>query len=173
MSFLVWNCRGLGNLRTGRELVEIIQAKDPSIVFLVETLIDEAKLDTVQQNIEFDHRWVVQQEGRGGGLVLFWKLSVNLKVEGLYKYYINATIDKNKSNEWCFTGFYGEPEIAKRSNAWNKLRLLNSDPKIPWLCIGDFNEITGQEEKMGGVCRPHNQMQLFQDVIDEGSFMDL
>lgn len=60
MSFLVWNCRGLGNLRTGRELVEIIQAKDPSIVFLVETLIDEAKLDTVQQNIEFDHRWVVQ-----------------------------------------------------------------------------------------------------------------
>ena len=34
MSCLVWNCRGLGKPRTGRELGEIIQAKDPSVVFI-------------------------------------------------------------------------------------------------------------------------------------------
>ena len=71
MNCLPWNCRGLRNLRTRKELVEIIRAKDPFVVFLAETLTDEARLNTVQRNIEFDHWWVVQREGRGGGLVLF------------------------------------------------------------------------------------------------------
>ena len=62
MSCLAWNCCGLGNLRTGKELVEIIRAKVPSVVFLAETLTDEARLDTIQRNIEFDHQWVVQRE---------------------------------------------------------------------------------------------------------------
>jgi len=48
MSCLAWNCRGLGNLRTGKELVKIIRAKDLFMVFLVETLTNEARLDTVQ-----------------------------------------------------------------------------------------------------------------------------
>ena len=47
MSFLAWNCRGLGNLRTVRELVEIIRAKDPTVVFLAETLTDDARLEFV------------------------------------------------------------------------------------------------------------------------------
>ena len=63
MSCLAWNCPGFGNLRIGKELVEIIRAKDLFVVFLAETLTDDARLDTVQRNIEFNHRWVVQREG--------------------------------------------------------------------------------------------------------------
>ena len=37
----------------------------------------------------------------------------------------------------------------------------------------DFNKITKQDEKLGGATRPHFQMQLFQEVIDECGFMDL
>ena len=98
---------------------------------------------------------------------------MTLKVEGSDKYYIDAVIDKNTSNQWRFTGFYGEPETARRSEAWSKLRQLNFDSVMPWLCMGDFNEITRQEEKLGGAWRPHNQMQSFRDVIDECGFMDL
>ena len=47
MSCLAWNCRGLGNLRTGRELGEIIWTKDPSVMFLAETLTDDARLEFV------------------------------------------------------------------------------------------------------------------------------
>ena len=45
MSLLLWNCRGLGNPRTKNELVRLIQAKDPSIVFIAEIWADEARLD--------------------------------------------------------------------------------------------------------------------------------
>ena len=37
MSIIVWNCRGLGNLRTGKELEVVTREKDPSVVFLAET----------------------------------------------------------------------------------------------------------------------------------------
>ncbi|XP_023891996.2 uncharacterized protein LOC112003995 [Quercus suber] len=173
MSCLAWNCRGLENLRTGRELVEITRAKDPSVVFLAETLTDDARLEIVQRSIEHDHRWLVPREGRGGGLALFWKSSINLTVVDSSKYYIHAVINKDLDNEWRLTGFYGEPETARRTEAWDKLRYLNSQSNTPWLCIGDFNEITRQDEKVGGRIRPHNQMQLFSEVIDECGFMDL
>ena len=173
MNCLAWNYRGLGNLHTGRELVEIIRAKDPVVVFLAETLTDDARLEVIQRSIGFDHRWVVPRVGRGGGLVLYWKASINLMVEDSNKYYIDAVIDKNKENEWRLTGFYGEPGTARRHEAWDKLRALNMQPEKPWLCYGDFNEIIRQDEKLGGTRRPHNQMQQFREVMDECGFMDM
>ena len=53
MSLLVWNCRGLGNPRTMRELGDFIQAKDPFVVFLVETWTDDDRLDQVLRNFDF------------------------------------------------------------------------------------------------------------------------
>lgn len=116
---------------------------------------------------------MVPSDNRGGGLVLFWKNTVNLTVEDSSKYFIDAWIDKNLDQRWRFTGFYGEPETARRHEAWSKLRHLNHHPNVPWVCVGDFNEIVSQEEKVEGAQRPHNPMQLFRDVINECGFMDL
>lgn len=71
MNCLIWNYCGLGNLCTGKELGEIIWAKDPSIMFIADTMADEAMLDTIQQNIDFENKWVVPRVGHGGGLVFF------------------------------------------------------------------------------------------------------
>ena len=80
--------------------MEIIRLKDPVVVFLAETLTDDARLEFVQSSIGFDHRWVVPRVGRSRGLVLYWKASVNLTMEGSNRYYIGALIDKNIENEW-------------------------------------------------------------------------
>ena len=169
----MWNCRGLGNLRTGRELMELVRAKDHFVVFLVKTLTDDARLEFIQSSINFDHRWVVPRVGKSGGLVLHWRSSINLSIEGLDKYYIDAFINKDQESEWRLTSFYGESETARRSEAWEKLQNLSSRRERPWLCCGDFNEITRQDEKLGDVTRSHTQMQLFREVIDECGFMDL
>ena len=116
---------------------------------------------------------MVQREGRGGGLALFRKSSINLTVVGLCKYYIDAVVDKGSENEWRLTGFYGKLETERRTEAWEKLKYLHSLSDIPWLCFGDFSEIIRQDEKLGGALRPHNQMQFFREVLDEYGFMDL
>ena len=101
---------------------------------------------------------MIPREVRGRGLVLFWKSIINLKIDGSQRYYIDAFIDKDTENEWHFTSFYGELETNIRWEAWNKLRHLNSHPGVPCLCIGDFNEITKHDEKLGGAIQSHNQM---------------
>ena len=66
---------------------------------------------------------MVLREGRGGGLALFWKSSINLTVVGSRKYYIDSIIDRGSENEWHLIEFYGEPETARRSKAWEKLSI--------------------------------------------------
>ena len=36
--------------------MEITRVKDPSVVFVAETLTDDARLEIVQRSIEHDHR---------------------------------------------------------------------------------------------------------------------
>ena len=56
MNLLVWNCRELGNPQTERGLVEILQAKDHSVMFIVKTWADEARLDQTLRTINFDKK---------------------------------------------------------------------------------------------------------------------
>ena len=121
MNCLVWNCRGLRNLRIRKVLGDIIQAKDPSVVFIAKTWADEARLNSVFHNIDVDHNWVVPREGHGGGLILFWKDLVNLTIKDSSRYFIDTCIDKNSDNAWRFTGFYGELETSRRFEAWDCL----------------------------------------------------
>ena len=111
-------------------------------MFLAKTWADEARLDRMLRNFDFNNKWVVSSDNRGGGLALLWKDSVTISVEDSSKYCIDALIDKGLDQVWHFTGFYGEPITLKRFEAWNKLKSLNTLPHIPWLCAGDFNEIT-------------------------------
>ena len=64
MSIIVWNCRGLGNPRTGKELEVVIRAKDPSVVFIAETWADEARLQEIKRNIDFDNLFFVERNNR-------------------------------------------------------------------------------------------------------------
>lgn len=57
--------------------------------------------------------------------------------------------------------------------SWSCLRRLKAKHSIPWLCVGDFNEIARSHEKLGGRLRLARQMQDFRDVLDECGFRDL
>ena len=81
--------------------------------------------------------------------------------------------NKDTENQWRFTGFYRESETLRKIEAWDSLRNLNYIQQIPWLCVGDFNELLRQEEKLGGAVQNHGQMQQFRDVVDECGFIDL
>ena len=48
MSFIVLNCRELGNLRIGKELEAVIRTKDLFAMFIAETWADEVRLKDIQ-----------------------------------------------------------------------------------------------------------------------------
>ena len=67
----MWNCHELGNPCIENELVDLVRAKDPSVVFLAETWADEARLKNVLRKIRCENIFSASRINRGGGLVLF------------------------------------------------------------------------------------------------------
>ena len=109
MGLIVWNCRELGNLVTEKELSDLTQVKDPSIMFITETCTDEARLKNIKRRLHFDHMFFVPRIHRGGRLVLYWKETMNLKVETSSKNHIDCIIGKGNEGAWRFIGFCSEP----------------------------------------------------------------
>ena len=154
MSFLCWNCRGLGNFQIVQELDDLIRAQDPAVVFITETWLVETRLKVFLKNLNFRNMHVVSKETQGGGLVLLWRGNVQLRVVSSSLNHVDAIINEGRDNTWRFTRFYGAPETSNRHITWNLLRNLNAQFDFPWLCSGDFKEILKSHDKMCDRPRP-------------------
>lgn len=75
--------------------------------------------------------------------------------------------------QWRFTGFYGHPTTAERHRTWTLLRSLGDESSLPWVVVGDFNELLHASEKVGGNPRREGQMQLFRDALSYCDLFDL
>ena len=53
------------------------------------------------------------------------------------------------------------------------MRHLHFKSTLPWLCIGDFNEILTSDEKQGKILRPIRQMEEFHNVLLQSDLIDL
>ena len=65
--------------------------------------------------------------------------------------------------------FYGHPEAVLRARSWALLRRLHEGQDMPWVILGDFNEITSLDEQWGRLDRNLVQMAAFQDVLTDCS----
>lgn len=71
MSLLCQNCHRLGNSRAENQLSDLVRAKDPSVMFLVETWINETRLSQVQDRLKFKNKFIAPRRNKLGGLVVF------------------------------------------------------------------------------------------------------
>nr|GMC69204.1 uncharacterized protein LOC109160652 [Ipomoea batatas] len=79
MSLLTWNCRGLGNPTTIQVLADLIRAKRPKVVFLIETFMTKQRMEPIRARVGFQNMFVVDACGHRGGLVLLWHEAVETR----------------------------------------------------------------------------------------------
>jgi hypothetical protein len=130
----------------------------------------------IRVSLGFQHGFLVPSEGRSGGIALLWRDSEKISIQNYSKYHIDAVVeDGNGSPHWRITGFYGHPETALRQKSWELLELLKSKSDLPWVCLGDFNEIMEGREKegRGGKERHQAQMAKFRAVVNHYAFKDM
>ena len=172
MSAISWNCRGPGNPLIVNALQKIVLEKDPILVFLMETKFDVTEMDGIKQKIERQQGLVVPSIRRAGGLALLWMKPLQVDILSYSPRHIDAIVNEEQGmKQWRFTGFYGHPETKKREEPW--ILCLSRRSILPWVCMGDFNEIMYAKEKVGGGIRPEGQMRCFREAINRSRLRDL
>ncbi|XP_031105286.1 uncharacterized protein LOC116010151 [Ipomoea triloba] len=68
---------------------------------------------------------------------------------------------------WRMTGFYGFPERSRRNASWDLLHTLACQSPLPWVVVGDFNDLLFQHEKRGGNPHPDNLLRGFGEAVED------
>ncbi|XP_031112163.1 uncharacterized protein LOC116016139 [Ipomoea triloba] len=71
------------------------------------------------------------------------------------------------------TGFYDFPERGRRDESWDLLRSLANRSTLPWVVLGDFNDLIFQNEKRGGNPHPDRLLRGFGEAVDDCGLLQL
>ena len=77
------------------------------------------------------------------------------------------------SYTFFLTAIYASPNFTKRKILWNYLKDLSPSIRLPWVLLGDFNDMLSEDETMGGLPLTSSRINAFQDYLDYCGLMDL
>lgn len=149
MSCISWNCRGLGNAATVKELRDIVKKYAPSVMCVLETQIHITRVEGLKKTLGFDNAFAVSSLVRSGGLGLFWNNEIKIEILPYSQYHIDAIIIEAGADPWRLTCVYGEAQTCERFKTWNMLKHIKASSALPWACVGDFNEVLHGSEHVG------------------------
>ncbi|KAA3470354.1 reverse transcriptase [Gossypium australe] len=160
---MCWNCRGLGNPATVRELKQPIVADASNIVCLSETKIKVNSISRVTSICRMEGCLAVSAEGKSGGLALMWKEGAKFSIQSYSKFHIDSLVGLDDGTDLRFTGFYGHSDLALRNQASDMLRRTNSSVREGGM----------DAEKEGGRRKPKTFMNDFSELLEELSLVDI
>ena len=87
---------------------------------------------------------------------------------------IHATVKVRSSNlTWLLSAIYASPRLAERRILWENLKTMAHLHNLPWLMLGDFNEVLCDDDKFGGNHVNLNRALEFKNCLDECNMVDL
>jgi hypothetical protein len=174
MKILSWNYRGLSRPAAVRGLRALIRVNSPDVLFLFETKSSPSLVSSILNHLGFYLMNHVAPIGTCGGLVLAWRLGVELECFPTNQNNISAWCFSDPPNSpWILSCIYGPPKKCYKPAFWDSLTTVGEDFVSPWLCIGDFNFILDQSEKIGGRPVASSSHCPFRNFIDQLGLVDL
>ena len=147
--------------------------KGPTILFLMETKLTVNEMQTIKTELDFPSMLCVPNVRRSGGLALLWKNYVVVTTQTYSPNHIDAFVYSPMQALWRLTGMYGHLEERLKSETWRLMRHLRAQASLPWLCLGDFNEIMCFKERKSRTPKPLQPMLEFQNTLLHCGLVDL
>ena len=133
---------------------ELHRRHRPNILIIIEPRISEARAQGVINTLPYSHSSRVDPAGFSGGIWLLWNEGPSFSVEIITcsEHSIHALIKVHSpSLSFLFTAVYAPPQFNRRKPFWDYLQNLAVNISLPWLLLGDFNDMISKEEKLGGL----------------------
>ncbi|XP_019189974.1 PREDICTED: uncharacterized protein LOC109184427 [Ipomoea nil] len=146
MSTLSWNCRGLGNPRTVREIEDMVSYKKPDFVFLMETKVSRDHVERLRIKLGFDGLFCINSSGLSGGLALLWRANNTARLMSYSKNYVDVEVSIPGFDKWRMTGFYSFSQKGQRRDSWDLIRTLAGRSDLPWMPMTGY-PFTWEKEK--------------------------
>ena len=112
--------------------------------------LTEGVIDT----LPYSHSSRVDLASFSGSIWLLWNEGPSFSVEIITcsEHSIHALIKVHSpSLSFLFTAVYAPSQFNRRKPFWDYLQNLAVNISLPWLLLGDFNDMISEDEKLGGL----------------------
>ena len=152
MKIICWNVRGAKKAQVLEEVKFLKRIHKPDILFLIETLTNDSNSHNIIRRMGFRQFDYVPPSNHSGGLWVLWNNErLHAAVLSKEPRAIHLLVHDPNCNKNCIvSGVYGPAKETDKDAFWDHLINLNSVFDLPWLIIGDFNELESANEKRGG-----------------------
>lgn len=178
MSFMSWNCRGIGGhlgSRKMQHLQRLIHSTQAKVIFISETKCSKFSASDLVNHFHVANSHVVPAERASGGLWLMWDEDIDLTiVQSTANYILAFGVYKHSGIMFNLLCIYGDPNHRTTSAIWSEISSFVVQSKHrSTFCMGDLNEIMHANEKFGSV--PPNQVRIniFKHYVNNIGLMDL
>lgn len=171
-SIMSWNIHGALGATTRRHVRDLVLSHHPSIFLVLETHGPFARVERMWSSLNYKPLFLQEAHGHSGGI---WVLSccddVSFALVDSCFQAITFSI-KRRNVLWNCTAVYASPTPSVRDELFDHLCLLRSHINVPWVLLGDWNEILHHSEVSGGSFYM-SRAQRLANMMPSCGFMDL
>jgi hypothetical protein len=84
-----------------------------------------------------------------------------------------STEQEGSHNLWLLSAIYASPRRSERRILWKNLSVIALLHNLPWVMVGDFNDILSCEEKWGGNRPVASRIREFRDCLNDCNMIDM
>ena len=148
---IAWNVGGVNNKLKHTDIKLLISQTRVGFVSLLETKVRNKYLGKLYESLfsgwcfTSNNSWLDR-----GRIIIAWNpVYFTVDIQKCTQQLIHCLV-QFRNGKWCYiTCVYGFNEEAKRKDLWKDIRGLAEKIYLPWLAVGDYNDILEYEERIG------------------------
>lgn len=150
MNILSQNVQGDAGADFWRVFRDLTTTHRPDVIILTETRVSGHRASTIITTLGFDRYIKVDAMSFAGCICVLWNPQ-SVYIEPVGSSFQEIHLQVRVSNKlFLLTVIYASPDYSKRKLLWSSLSELGPMLNIPWLIMGDFNDISNPAENFGG-----------------------
>ncbi|KAK9998851.1 hypothetical protein SO802_018454 [Lithocarpus litseifolius] len=148
--------------------MDLIRIHQPSIMIITETQVGGYRAKELTNQLPFEGALQADTYGYAGGIWLFWHLEVvDISKLASIEQEIHALVKVKSYNfSWLLSAIYASPRAFELYWLWDNLSIVSGIHDLPWVLLGDFNEVLCSDDKFGD-----NPMNIRRALSDVASFV--